>query len=177
MHTFVKNFLILVMLAGVFTACRDDDDFGPFNRDNRAEVPVTFPNATTYGFNPFVQVSAGGAGTVEFTMQIPEASGRTIQTINRVVAGPTAINAGTVRNANSPNIIAQNIPVNATQYTFTTNLAQLREQFTGNAAVQGILTPVIPSGATYTEMAFMFLITLDDGTEIIPVQTRARVVP
>ncbi|MFD2597395.1 hypothetical protein ACFSQ3_00410 [Sphingobacterium corticis] len=146
-----------------------EKDYTEFYSDNRPEIPVTFDGATTHGFNPYIIVPIND-GNISFTLSIPESSGRTITSITRVSGGATSINAGGVRAAT---YIASPIPGNGTKATFTTTIAEFRSK---NAANNTLIQSFINSTtATQVEIAFMFLVTLDNGQEIIPVQTRVWV--
>ncbi len=159
----MKNiFLILSLcMAVAFTSCKSD--YGTFYEDNRPEVPVTFPGTTTYGFNPYITKSIkDSTAAIEFTLSIPESSGRTIKEITRVSGGGTSINAGGVATAT---YIATPIAGSGTTAKFTTSLSQFKAKSAANRAL------VVANG----EIAFMFLVTLDNGDTIIPVQVRVRI--
>ncbi|MDX5420679.1 MAG: hypothetical protein LPK07_04570 [Hymenobacteraceae bacterium] len=166
----MKKILLALSLLVTFglSSC-EKEDFGTFNSDNRPEVPVTFPGTTTHGFNPYITKSISGDGVIEFTLSIPENSGRTIREISRVAAGGTGVNAGSL-NLLSPtgtpqvNYIASPIAGNGTSVKFRTTLAEFSSKSTANA-------DLVKAG---NEIAFMFLVTLDNGNTIIPVQVRVR---
>ncbi|PMD95725.1 hypothetical protein BWI97_14095 [Siphonobacter sp. BAB-5405] len=161
----MKNIFLLMILCFpiLLTSCKDD--FGTFYEDNRPAVPVTFPGTTTYGFNPYITKSIkDSTSAIEFTLSIPENSGRTIKEITRVSAGNSSINAGSVANAT---YIAQPIAGNGTSVKFTTTLVEFKSKSAANARL------VTANG----EIAFMFLVTLDNGETIIPVQVRVRLTP
>lgn len=169
----MKNVILLFSLLVVvtLTSC-EKEEYSVFQSDNRPEVPVTFPGTITYGFNPYIEHSISGGGNIQFTLSIPEESGRTIKEITRVAAGATGINAGTVKTGT---YISSPIPVNGTTATFTTTLEEFATK-TGEAA-KTESNKLVKAGK---EIAFMFLVTLeDDGNTntadtIIPVQVRVR---
>lgn len=155
----MKRILILLfIIASGLTSC--DKDYGTFNSDNRPEIPVTFPDATTFGFNPYITYSLSSGKEIELKMSIPATSGRTIKEITKVVGGTSSIN---VNSLNTSTFITSPIAVNATEYVFKTTLQEFISK-----------TKVTPAAGG--EIAFMFLVTLDDGTTIVPVQVRARIV-
>lgn len=146
-----------------------EKNYNEFYSDNRPEIPVTFIGATTYGFNPYIIVPLND-GNISFTLTIPETSGRTIAAISRVNAGATSINAGGVR---SSTYISEPIAGNGTAATFITTIDEFRSK---SAANNTLVQNFINSNGTQLEIAFMFLVTLDNGQEIIPVQTRVWII-
>ncbi|MEZ0607453.1 hypothetical protein ACAW74_03005 [Fibrella sp. WM1] len=168
--TIIKSLLLVALVTSNF-ACKDDLEYGPLVRDNRPAVPVTFTGATTFGGNPYIEVSAAGAGTIRYTLSIPQSSGRTIKEITRVAGGGTAVNAASLNTASA---IINTAPIAATGTTavFETTLAAFRTKF-------GTGVNTTPSADPYTprEIAFIFLVTLDDNTQIVTQQVRARLVP
>ena len=171
----MKNiFLILSLLFAVTLTSCEKEDLGIFNSDNRPEVPVTFPGTTTHGFNPYITKSIAGDGVIEFTMSIPANSGRTIREITRVAAGGTAINPGSLNPTTATgtpvaNYIDGPIAGNGTTAVFRTTLEEFKAK-TGEAAKAESAKLVKANG----EIAFMFLVTLDNGDTIIPTQVRVR---
>jgi len=175
----IKNLFLLLGLLAAGTAC-DDQFEDDLVRDNRPEVPVTFPGATTVGFNPYytaslkdtAAVTTGTGPVLTIQMSIPENSGRNIQEITKIVVGGTAINAGSVSN---PRVAAYAgpVPVGGTSATYTTDVRNfyLRAGRLSAAERQTV------QGGGYAERALMFLVTLDDGSQIVPVQLRVRFTP
>ncbi len=166
----IKSILLLAMLAMTNVACKDDLEYGPLVRDNRPAVPVTFPNATTFGANPFVIVSVAGGGAIRFDLSIPAGSGRTIREITRVVGGGTGINAGSL---NSAALAFNTTPITAsgTTVAFQTTIADFSRKYP-TVNVAPLADPLSPR-----EIAFIFLVTLDNGDQIVTQQVRARITP
>jgi hypothetical protein len=172
----IKNLFLLLSLLVAGTAC-DDEFEDDLVRDNRPEVPVTFPGAATYGFNPYYTASlkdtaaviTGAAPLLTVQMSVPENTGRSIQEISKIVVGGTAINAGSLSNRNVV-AYAGPVPVGGTSATYTTEVRNfyIRSGRLSDAERQTI------RGGGYIERALMFLVTLDDGSQIIPVQLRVR---
>lgn len=165
----MKNIFLIFMLLATVTLSSCEKEYDTFYSDNRPAVPVTFPGATTYGFNPYITHSISSGGNIEFTLSIPASSGRTIKEITRVAAGGTSVNAGslnptTATGAPVANYIDAPIPGNGTTATFTTTLEEFSSKSTANAKLV----------AAGNELAFMFLVTLDNNETIIPVQVRVR---
>lgn len=159
-----KSFLVLALSVACFS-CKKDDELNELVRDNRPAVPVTFPGATTFGFNPYIETSIAAGGRITFTLSIPASSGRTIREITKVAAGATDINASDL---NSPSYISAPIPGNGTTAVFTTTIAEFRTRRT--------TVPTAPVALpNFREIAFIFLVTLDDGTQIVTQQVRVRI--
>ncbi len=165
MKVMKKHIFQLFLFCSVvwFSAC--DDDYGQFLEDNRPAVPVTFPNATTYGFSPFIEVPISD-GTIQFTMEVPQESGLSITQINQV-AGGFNVNVGDLdaSSAENPAVLYQSdpIPGSGNQATFTTSIAEMNQAISDTIAVED-------------ELQFIFEIQLSDGQVIVPTQTRAFVV-
>ncbi|MFD2037317.1 hypothetical protein ACFSKL_21140 [Belliella marina] len=162
----MKNYIFLLVLALFASSC--EQDFGELNSDNVAAVPLTFPNATTYGFDPYIKVSLAGNGEIRYEMEIPESSGRTISEITKVVGGASDINVGTLNSGTS--YIDDPIQVSSTSTEFITSISEFEEKVRTNS--EGEVTPV----AVGQELAFLFLVTLDNGDQIVSTRVRVRVV-
>ena len=168
-NTFI-NILLLAVLAGGNFSCKDDLIYSDLVQDKRPDIPVTFPGATTYGFNPFVTSSLAAGGNIQFTLSIPSTSGRTIKEITKIVGGATGINIATL-NAATAATAYNTAPIAGTGTTvvFNTTLAAFKTKYP-----TVVTAPVaLPN---YTEIQFIFLITLDDGTQIVPEPVRVRIV-
>jgi hypothetical protein len=166
---------MLCLAAGAF-AC-DDQFEDDLVRDNRPEVPVTFPDATTYGFNPYYTASLRDTATTTPTltvqMAIPENSSRNIQEITKVIVGATAINAGNVTNPARASFVPP-IQVGGKSATFTT---PVRTFYLAAGKLSATEVTTLKTPNAYVERALMFLVTLDDGSQIVPVQVRVRFTP
>ena len=162
--------LLLALVAGSSISCKDDLVYSDLVRDNRPTVPVTFPGTTTFGFNPFIVSSLAAGGAIQFTLSIPTSSGRTIKEITKVVGGATGINVGTL-NAATPTSAFNPAPIagSGTTAVFTTTIADFKKKYPTVATTPAALP-------NYTEIQFLFLVTLDDGTQIVPEPVRVRVV-
>lgn len=162
--------LLLVILVGANVACKDDLVYSELVRDRQPAVPLTFPNATTYGANPFIIVSAGSGGAIKFDLSIPAGSGRTIREITTVVGGGTGINAGSLNTA-SLKFNASPIAGTGTTAVFQTTIADFSKKYS-TVNVTPSANPLSPR-----EIAFIFLVTLDNGDQIVTRQVRARITP
>ncbi len=167
--TVIKAFL-LAIVAVVTVSCKDDLVYSELVRDNIPAVPITFTNAQTFGGNPWIDVSAAGGGAIKFDLSIPASSGRTIKEITTVAGGATGINPGSLNSA-AAKINTAPIPGKGTTATFDYTLAAFRTKFPAVSVVPAT-NPLSPR-----EIAFIFLVTLDDNTQIVTQQVRARVIP
>lgn len=169
-NTFL-TILLLALLAGGSFSCKDDLVYSDLVRDNRPAIPVTFPGATTYGFNPFITSSIAAGGNIQFTLSIPSTSGRTIKEITKIVGGATGINVATL-NAATTTTAYNTAPIagSGTTAVFTTTLAAFKAKY------PTVSTVPATQANTFTEIQFLFLVTLDDGTQIVPEPVRVRIV-
>jgi len=189
-YTRMKTIKYLFLLCTLILLAGCDDQFSDdLVRDNRPAVPVTYPGATTNGFNPYYTVSIAQGGNIEIRLSVPEGSGRTIKEISKVVGGGTAINAGNVADARRASYIAAPIAGSGTTATFTTNIAEFNAIMRSVASTRSDTIPsivaanttgasviqTVPPSLPFIERAFMFSVVLDDNSVIIPVQCRIRV--
>ncbi len=170
MKKIIINLLLLTLVAGGSFSCKDDLVYSDLVRDNRPAIPVTFPGATTYGFNPFIVSSLAGGGPIQFTLSIPSSSGRTIKEITKIVGGATGITVATLNSATTATAYnAAPIAGSGTTVVFNTTIADFKKKYPTVST-----TPIaLPN---YTEIQFLFLVTLDDGTQIVPEPVRVRIV-
>ena len=135
--------------------------------DIRPAVPVTVTNAIDFRPEPTVSTSISAGGAIQIILAIPASSGRTIKEITKVAANTTYTQIQSTGTTGF--YTSAPIPVNSTTYTFNTTLAEYVLKGPG----------VIPTVSTTvgTELAkrFYFLITLDDGSVIIPESVRVLV--
>lgn len=162
-----RSITIFFFLAIMIASCKKDE-FGYLSQSHPA-VPVTVGNL--YGmFNgvPSVQTSLSGGGAITIKLDIPSTTGRTIKEITRVALHTTP-NAGyaTVRSTTG---LYNTAPIagSGTSVTFTTSIAE----FTSKTGIS------VTTGGTATSFLsryFYFLITLDNGEEVVPVPVRVYV--
>jgi hypothetical protein len=144
-------------------SCKKEDFNGL--SDVRPAVPVTVTNAIDFRPEPTVSTSIAAGGAIQIVLAIPSSSGRTIKEITRIAASTTYTKVqGTV---GLYNLTA--IQVGAITYTFNTTLAEY--------VVKGPGTIPVVSTTAGTELAnrFYFMLTLDDGSVIIPEPVRVLV--
>lgn len=176
----VYKVLAFVACIGFFGQCANDGEYDhPINQDNMPEVPVLFTGAKTFGANPYYQVAfQGGAAAVTITISVPESSPLKIKEITKMIAGATSITPANVTSATVANYLAAPVAVNGTSTTINTTLTEYNSKVAAAARVTqanvdaaAASTPATP----YVERAFMFLVTLEDGSTIITQQCRLRV--
>ncbi len=160
MHTTIKKFTIAFSLAAVLFSCKKEE--GPLT-DKRPDVSVTVTNAFDFRPDPTVTTTlAASDSIIKIVMTVP--SGKTIKEITKVATstsyaavqstGTTGFyTLGTVTGAGSSTV------------TFTTSLRQY------------ILMNGATTFAVNTELArrFYFIITLTDGTKIVPAPVRVLI--
>ena len=157
-----KHIFKLFLAVSVVYLSSCEDDYGPFLEDSRPEVPVTFPNATTYGFSPFIEVPISN-GAIEFVMEIPEESGLQIAQISQA-AGGFSVDVGDLdpASAGSTSIFYQGTPIpgSGNQATFTTTIADINQAIGDTLVVDD-------------EIQFIFEIQLSNQEVIVPTEVRA----
>jgi|GEM_PF-444885 len=173
----IKNLLLLLCLAAGAFAC-DDQFEDDLVRDNRPEVPVTFPGAVIYGFNPYYSASlkdtaVTSTATLAIQMAIPENSQRNIQEVSKVVVGATGINVATLSAATRPSYVPP-FPGNGKTASFTT---PVRSFYLASGKLTDAEVTALRAPGGYVERALLFLVTLDDDTQVVPMQLRVRFTP
>ena len=170
-HTFLK---ICFLVAGLFSLAACDKDFtDDLVRDNKPEIPVTFEGATTSGFNPYYAVPYnGGTSEISFRITIPSNASLKIKEVTKAIAGGTAITVTGLNTSSTPSYLDAPVSVGGTSVTITTSIAEFNSKVPGSA-----ITGTPPSGSSFEERAFYFLLTMEDDSQIIPVQCRIRVMP
>jgi len=161
MKIIFKYLLICLVGTALLQSCKKEGFSG--TTDNRPAIPVTVVNAMDYRPDPAVFASRA-TGIISIQLTIPSSSGRSIKEITRVSASTTA--SGVQLTTGLYNTAP--IPGSGNNATFNTT-------FTEYIAKAGGTIPTTNN----TELAkrFYFLITLDDGTTIIPEPVRVVVVP
>lgn len=163
--------LIFGLLFMVSISSCEDEFEGEIVRDNRPEIPVTFEGATTVGFNPYYAVSFAN-GNFSITLRIPENSPLRIKEVSNVVAGATSINVASLTAPASIQYLTGPAAVNGYTYTLTSSLTEFNTKVPAAARVT-----TAPAAGTFTERSFMFLLTMEDNSIIVPVQVRLRIQP
>lgn len=162
MQTYLFRIIAALSLIAMMSC---EEDYGTFLEDSIPEYPIIFPNATTYGFNPFIEVPLSD-GTIEFVLALPEDTDASISEISRVAIGGTGINAADLTEAN--NYLSAPIQSSNDQATFTTTIAEY-EQFASTEEDE----VVVEAG---DELGVIFLVELSNGQEIVTTQVRAKII-
>ena len=158
-----KDILFPICLSAVLISCSKKDVVG-VNTANMPAVPVTVQNAMAYRPEATVSTSKSAGGNIQIILSIPAESGHTIKEITKVAANTTYTQIQSSGTAGF--YTSAPIPASGTTATFNTTLAEY--------VVKGPGT--IPA-TTNTELAkrFYFLLTLDDGTQIVTSSVRVLV--
>jgi hypothetical protein len=190
----LAQFILLGLLSvGVFSCKKDygDTSLSPL-QDSVAEIPITVPNQEFFERFPIVTASvskkdaAGNTGPFTIILQIPSDKGK-IKEISRITTGTAGLANLTGAESLSYNYdvtgkILVPIPGNGTnQITFTSSLSQYTTYRTRvGAAAAGQPAVVAPTAAfnaqNPNQLPFYFLITLEDGRQLVSTAVRVRVV-
>ena len=168
MKKYIK-FLSFLSLTVILISC-EKEDFNGLS-DVRPPVPVTVTNAIDFRPEPTVSTSISGGGAIQIILAIPASTGRTMKEITRIAANTTytAIQSTGTTGFYTTTPPFTPIPVNAITYTFNTTLAEYVVKGPGT------IPPVSTTAGTELAKRFYFLITLDDGSVIIPESVRVLV--
>ena len=162
-----KNTIIISLAAMlIFSGCKKDD-FN-FLSTSYPDVPVTVTNLYgMYNGVPTVSTSLSGGGAITITLSIPVGSGRTLKEIPRVAVASTPNNYKVVEVTTGLYNTAP-LAATGTSFTFTTSLAEFTTK-TGISVTTG------GTATSFLSRYFYFLITLDNGQQLIPVPVRVYV--
>jgi hypothetical protein len=166
------KFLSFLFLTATMISCKKEKFNGL--SDVRPTVPVTVTNAVDFRPEPTVATSLSAGGAIQIILAIPASSGRTIKEITRIAISTTYTKIqGTTGLWNS-----SPIPVNGTTYTFNTTIAEYTAKGGGAIPGAGLNSSngqISTTTGTETSNRFYFLITLDDGSVVIPESVRVLV--
>jgi hypothetical protein len=160
------NLIIALILVLSMDSCKQEYDYLSLRDAVPTEV-ITVDNVAYYERFPFVTTSISGGGNIEIVLRLAEGSPNTIKEITRVNTSSTnkAINATSVQSTtglyNTTAIVG-----NGKSVSFKTTIAEYLK-FKGLATLQSTTT------GPY-DLQFFFLVTLDNGKTIIPIETRVR---
>ncbi|MFD2200913.1 hypothetical protein [Shivajiella indica] len=163
MKKYIKQMLLGAITFGLFSC---EQDYGQLNRDNQPDYPIVFSNATAFGGDPYISVIESEDDTIVFEMEIPEKAGMGIKEITAVAAGGNNINVNTLRN--SGDYIDEPIQGIGNKVVFETSLKEFREK-------RPSVVISIPEGGFSDNVAFMFLVTLENNETVVTMRSRVRV--
>jgi len=186
----IYKVLILLSMAGFLSQCAQDGDYvHPINHDNIPVVPILFSNAATVGGNPYVVTAwgttSGGAVTpdpgpttnIDLVISVAADSPTKIREITKMIGGATSVTPGILQTR--ANYLAAPVAVNGTTVTISTNLNAYNTKPTtvvpAGERVTAANINALTAAAPYTERAFMFLVTLEDGSTAVTQQFRLRI--
>ncbi len=160
------NLVIALMLILGFGSCKKDYDYLSL-RDAIPADAIIVSNATYYERIPFVTTSISAGGKIDITLKLDDASSANIKEITRVNASwiNKAINATSVQTTTGLYNTAT-IAGNGKSVTFSTTIDEFLKK-------KGLTTLAATATAPY-DLQFYFLVTLDNGQTIIPLETRVR---
>lgn len=160
------NLVIALMLIVGLGSCKKDYDYLSLKDAVPADA-ILVSNANYYERIPFVTTSISAGGKIDITLKLDNASFANIKEITRVNASSTnrAINATSVQVTTGLYNTAI-IAGNGKSVTFSTTIDEYLKK-KGLTALQATAT------APY-DLQFYFLVTLDNGQTIIPLETRVR---
>lgn len=161
-----KLSIIICLLVVTLYSCKKNN--WEIVDQSQPSVPVAVSDLYgTYNGVPTVSTSLSGGGAIKITLNIPATSGRTIKEITRVALGTVTNNYKVVQTASG---LYNTAPIagSGTSITFTTSLTEYTAK-TGLAVTTG------GTATSFLARYFYFLITLDNGQEIIPVPVRVYV--
>lgn len=202
--TAIQLFLLLV-LAASFAGCKKDygNKLGPL-QDSVAPIPVTVTNQVYFERFPIVTTKvdttsglANSTGSFSITLSIPADKGK-IKEITKVATGNSGVEY--LQSNSYPNYLTSTLTGTGTNtITFSSDLNAVRNYVTRlNAAFasptftgatktaafaftetvarrRGTLTPN-SNPQTPNQLRFFFLITLEDGTQIITTEVDVRLI-
>jgi hypothetical protein len=160
------NLLIALMLTLAFGSCKKDYDYLSL-RDTVSSDAISVANVAYYERFPFTTTQAVG-GKIEIVLKLDDANPNNIKEITRVNASSTnvAINATSVQTTTGLYNTAP-IPGSGKTVTFTTTVDEYLKK-------KSLTALRASSAGVPIDLQFFFLVTLDNGQTIIPIETRVR---
>ena len=199
MKKIATQLALLLLLAAGFSACKKDygNHLAPL-QDSVANIPVTVTNQVYFERFPVVTttVDASANGTFSIAFSIPADKGK-IKEITKIATGNSGVEY--LQSTSYPNYLATAVAGNGTNtITFNSDLNAVRSYatrlntafaglsasatktpafaFTGTSVGgAGTLTPNT-NPQTPNQLRFFFLITLEDGTQLITTEVDVRLI-
>ena len=163
-----KSIIAVCFSLIIFLSSCEKKDVYNWNSVSQPAISVTVSGLYgTYNGVPTVATSVSGGGTITIKLDIPSTSGRTIKEITRVAAGSNVTNYVVVQKTTG---LYNTAPIagSGTSVTFTTTLTEY-------ATKTGQTVPTAGTATSFLSRYFYFLITLDNGEQLIPVPVRVYV--
>jgi hypothetical protein len=168
------NTSLLIGLLFLNFSCTKEE--GPLS-DIIPSTPIIVSNAIafrpepTVGVSKSAVVSPGVVGPIQIVLSIPASSPRTFKSITKV-ATPGVASYSRIQGTTGLFYITSPIPASGKSATFITSLTEYLAKTPAESPA-----PAGSIAATNTELArrFYFLVTLDDGTEIVTEPVRVLV--
>jgi hypothetical protein len=161
-----RTIITLLSAIFLFASCKKETE--GWLTPTHPAIPVTVSNsAFTYNGVPSVTTSVSGGGAITIKLEIPANSGRTIKEITKVALGTNTQNYAVVQN-NTAAYNAAPVAGSGTSVTFTTSLAEY-------TAKTGLAVTTSGTATSFLARYFYFLVTLDNGEQLIPVPVRVYV--
>lgn len=164
--------MLAMALVVSLSACEQDKNAPGIQDLEATDNAVTFTGYKYFERIPIGETSISGGGAITITMTLPDASPRTFKEITQV--GASTINASLNQTTfkTAANTLASKISATGKTATFTTTIAN----YLAFKKLTAIPSTTASNGiVTYSDMQFFFLLTLDDGSTVIPVEYRVRV--
>jgi hypothetical protein len=157
--------LICFLFVALLPACSKVDSPALDN----VQSPVAVTVSDIYGIftYPTVATSISGSGAITIKLNIPAGTGRTIKEITRVALGTSGANYAVAQRTTGLYNAAP-IPGSGTSATFTTSLTEY-------TAKTGLAVTVGGTATSFLARYFFFLVTLDNGDQIITEAVRVYV--
>ena len=189
---FVRLAVLALLPLGVFSCKKEYDGLGPL-QDSVTDIPVTVPNQEFFERFPIVTASvskadpSGGSGPFTIVLQIPADKGK-IKEITKIATGVAGLNNLQSSDAllafNYDAAAGRVVPIagNGTnQITFTSNLTRYTAYRTRVGAAAAGQPAVVAPNSSFTpqnpnQLPYYFLLTLEDGRQLVSTAIRVRVV-
>ena len=187
------RFSVLCLLAlGAFSCKKEYDGLGPL-QDSVADIQITVPNQEFFERFPIVTASvknmptATTIGPFTIILEIPADKGK-IKEISRVATGSSGLanlqSSDKTLSFNYDPGTMQLVPIagNGTnRVTFTSSLDKYTAYRTRVGAGAAGLAAVVAPNSSFTlqnpnQLPFYFLLTLEDGRQLVSTAVRVRVV-
>ena len=177
------KFLALVLLAGSVASCKkpyDNNNLDPL-APSLAEIPVTVSNFNVFERFP-VFFATAPAGSFTITFSIPADKGK-IKEITKVTTGNNGLRdlqtglPTVLYNYNATTASTVAVPGNGSStITFTSDLDTYTQDRTRVGAGVATVNPVVSTNPQApTQVEYYFLLTLENGSTVIPARVRVRV--